>query len=148
MDLHAFLSSDYTNSSAAGIDVNGDIVGTAYNSKIGQWEAILWRRIRPSDFNGDGKPDLFFQNYTTGQLALWRMNGVNAIGGSYVSQQQVVGWKVVAVADMNGDGKLDLVFQNSTSGQMQVWYLNGATVIGSASLSASATAGWTGVGPK
>ncbi|HZP81751.1 MAG TPA: hypothetical protein VFB21_08960 [Chthonomonadaceae bacterium] len=76
------------------------------------------------------------------------MNGVTAIGGSYVSQKQTSGWKAVAVADMNNDSKPDLVFQNSTTGQMQVWYLNGATVIGSVYLSASAAAGWIGVGPK
>src|SRR5690348_18359008 len=35
----------------------------------------------PSDFNGDGHPDLLFQNASSGQLAVWYMNGITPTGG-------------------------------------------------------------------
>jgi hypothetical protein len=40
--LHNFLSSNYTDSHAYSIDANGKIVGDAYNSSTGNWDAILW----------------------------------------------------------------------------------------------------------
>jgi uncharacterized repeat protein (TIGR03803 family) len=43
MDLHSLLSTNYGMFSvAAGIDANGDIVGYAYNTSTGQYDAILW----------------------------------------------------------------------------------------------------------
>jgi hypothetical protein len=30
-----------------------------------------------ADFNGDGKSDIVLRNYTTGQNALWLMNGTS-----------------------------------------------------------------------
>jgi hypothetical protein len=43
VDLHSLLSTNYGSFSMAnGIDTNGDIVGYAYNTSTGQYDAILW----------------------------------------------------------------------------------------------------------
>ena len=41
VDLHQYLSSDFTSSQALGIDENGNVVGLAYDSS-GYEHAILW----------------------------------------------------------------------------------------------------------
>jgi hypothetical protein len=42
MDLHAFLTADYINSEALGIDANGNILGYATYIPDGSLHAILW----------------------------------------------------------------------------------------------------------
>jgi len=39
---------------------------------------VAWRIAGVADFNGDGRPDLMWQNMTTGYLGIWFMNGVTA----------------------------------------------------------------------
>ena len=51
VDLQSFLPENYTGSDAAAIDPNGNIVGEAYNSSTGQYDAILWVAVpEPSAF--------------------------------------------------------------------------------------------------
>jgi hypothetical protein len=80
-----------------------------------------WSVVGTSDFTGDGKPDVLYQNQTTGQLVLFVMNGTTKIG------EQVLGaspaWRVVATGDFNGDGKTDLVWQNVAAGQIYFWFM-------------------------
>jgi hypothetical protein len=46
INLQSFLSSDYTTSLAFGIDAsNGDIVGMAYNNRLGREEAVIWAPV-------------------------------------------------------------------------------------------------------
>jgi uncharacterized repeat protein (TIGR01451 family) len=87
-----------------------------------------WKVVGTADFNGDGQPDLVWQNETTGELTVWYMGGEQGntfLGWNYLSGP-VAGWTVVAVADFNGDGHPDLVWQNATTGQVTVWYMGGA----------------------
>jgi hypothetical protein len=80
-----------------------------------------WSVVGTSDFTGDGKPDVLYQNQTTGQLVLFVMNGTTKVG------EQVLGaspaWRVVATGDFNGDGKTDLVWQNFAAGQIYIWFM-------------------------
>jgi hypothetical protein len=51
VDLQSFLPSDYTQSLAEGVDANGNIVGYAFNSSTGQYDAMLWVAVpEPSTF--------------------------------------------------------------------------------------------------
>ena len=85
--------------------------------------AVVPRAGIAKDFNGDGKPDLVFQN-SSGQIAAWYMNGSGSMTSSAMLYSAGLGdWKVVATADMNGDGNADLIFQN-TAGQIVVWYMS------------------------
>jgi len=83
--------------------------------------------IAPSDFDGNGVPDLVWHNDTTGQIWLWYMGGAGGateLNSAYVTGQS--GWHVVAVADFNADGVPDLVWQNDTTRQVLIWYMGGA----------------------
>lgn len=101
------------------------------------------------DFNGDGKPDLFWQNSVTGELAVWYMNGrtlIDSVSLSHFVADQT--WKVVVVDDMDGDGDADLVWRNSGNGEMAIWFMNGKTLVDSNYLSVRfvADANWKVVG--
>jgi hypothetical protein len=49
------------------------------------------------DFNADGKPDILWQNQTSGDLYVWFMDGTSLTTGSFLSPSRVadVNWKIV-----------------------------------------------------
>ena len=65
-----------------------------------------------SDFNGDGKSDLLWQN-DNGQVAIWELNGSTVIGSAILGNPGP-SWEVIATGDFNGDGKSDILWQNDT----------------------------------
>ncbi len=87
-----------------------------------------WRIAGAADFDGDGKPDLFWQDPATGAMSIWFMNGV--VYSSSADLSVLPPWQVRAVGDYNGDGHPDLMFQNLSTGDIYVWFMNGATKIG------------------
>jgi hypothetical protein len=109
-----------------------------------------WRVAGLGDVNGDGSPDIIWQEETAGDLVVWFMSGVTRTGYAYLSIPRPTDplWKVVAVADMNGDTKPDLVWQHSTSGAVAAWMLDGTTVTSRVSLDPGtvADANWKVVG--
>ena len=88
------------------------------------------RRDVGTDFDGDGRADLFWRQATTGADAVWTMNGAAVAGAGY--PPTVAGpWTVVAAADLDGDRRADVVWRNPLSGENAVWLMDGATVAGS-----------------
>ncbi len=104
-----------------------------------------WIIVGVGDFNQDGHPDLLLENVSTGQLAVWYMNGSTVTSGVYLQSTVPAGWSVVGVADFNGDGYPDILLRNSSTGANTIWYMNGVTVTGTASLP-TLSAGWNVVG--
>jgi FG-GAP-like repeat/FG-GAP repeat len=106
-----------------------------------------WTIVGMRDFNGDGKPDLVWQNDATQQVVVWYLGGPQGntlVGSSWLAQDGVAGWYVVATGDFNGDGKPDLVWQNDAR-QVAVWYMGGAqgnTLLWGDWLSSSGVPGW------
>jgi hypothetical protein len=71
-----------------------------------------------TDLNGDGKSDLLYRNFTTGQIFRMTMNGFTVTNGATVYTEPNTAWKVVADADFNGDGVTDLLWRNTSTGQV------------------------------
>ena len=46
-----------------------------------------------SDFNNDGLSDILWQNFVSGQAAIWEMNGNTRIGGGPVSPNPGPSWE-------------------------------------------------------
>jgi len=88
-----------------------------------------WRLKGSADFNGDGKPDILWQNENTGQLAIWYLDGTYMFGSALITPDRPgdPNWKVVAIRDLNWDGYADLIFRHKTTGQIAVWFLQGTT---------------------
>ncbi|MEK6372956.1 MAG: VCBS repeat-containing protein [Acidobacteriota bacterium] len=88
----------------------------------------LWRAVALLDLNGDGRPDLLFQNQQDGSLFFWILDGITLIESGPLAPDFVPGdltWRVVAALDLNGDGKDDLLFQNETDGSLFFWLIDG-----------------------
>jgi hypothetical protein len=102
----------------------------------------LWARLAgwnkrstaSCDFNSDGKTDILWRNISTGQNAVWYMNGATRTGSALLPSQTNLNWALAAPADFNSDGKTDILWHNPTTGQNAVWYMNGATRTSSVSL--------------
>jgi hypothetical protein len=80
------------------------------------------------DFNGDGKPDLFWMfpnsgNAYSGQVYFWVMNGSSFVSDHYVYTVNE-SWKPYAQGDFDGDGKTDLYWKND-NGSVYTWKMNG-----------------------
>jgi len=123
------------------LDGSGNAINFATGSGLKPSSGFLyggglsdWRVVAVADINGDGIPDLVFQN-SAGQIYRWHLDGTGATinfstgtglkpGSGFLYGSGLGGWRIVAVADINGDGIPDLVFQNS-AGQIYKWYLDG-----------------------
>lgn len=79
----------------------------------------------PDDLDGDGRPDVVWQNEVTGQRVLWLLDGTRQ-KGSYVDLGTMpVQWRIAALGDFDGDGRNDLVWENQATGERGFWLMNG-----------------------
>jgi hypothetical protein len=116
--------------------------------------AAGWNLVGMGDFDGNGVPDLVWQNASTRQVVVHYYGGTGGAvyqGWNWLQQADVSGWHVAAVADFDGNGVPDLVWQNDSTGQVNVHYYGGAggiTYLGFKWLETSPTAliGWSVVG--
>jgi hypothetical protein len=98
----------------------------------------------PSGFTGNGHSDILWQN-TSGQAAIWTMNGTALTGGGPVSPNPGPNWKAVGTGDFNGDGLADILWQN-VNGQASIWEMNRGAVIGGGPVSPNPGPAWKAVG--
>ena len=89
-----------------------------------------------SDFNGDGKADVLWQN-TSGSRALWLMNGTTSAAACFLPSV-ATSWSIVGSGDFNGDGQMDILWQNS-SGARAIWLMTGTTYSSSVYFGTAAT---------
>ena len=110
-----------------------------------------WSVVGTGDFNGDGKPDLVWQNDGTWQVVVWYMGGPQGnsfLGGNGLASTDVAGWSVVGTGDFNGDSKPDLVWQNDVTWEVGVWYMGGSqgnSFLGANGLASTDVAGWRAI---
>jgi len=102
---------------------------------------VATARSARSDFNGDGKSDILWQN-TNGQAAVWELDGTSIIGAGTVGPNPGTSWQAIASGDFNGDGKSDILWQN-TNGQAAVWELDGTSIIETGTVGPNPGPSWT-----
>ncbi|MEO6992138.1 MAG: FG-GAP-like repeat-containing protein [Lacunisphaera sp.] len=112
------------------------ISGPTFSASFASYSATVLSVASPgsghvshSDFNGDGKSDVFLSNTVTGDRAIWLMNGLT-IGTNAFAGTVPVEWKVSGTGDFNGDGKSDVLWTNTTTGDRAMWLMNGSAVAG------------------
>ena len=90
-----------------------------------------WKIVGSGDFNGDSKPDLFWQHRTTGVMTVWYMDGATFVGAGLLSNNSVsdADWQIRAIADLSGDGKPDLIWQHRTQGYVAAWIMDGVRLV-------------------
>lgn len=95
---------------------------------LNQTGAPGWSVVAIADFNGDGVPDLVWQNDATSATTVQYYGGLGGAtvqGWNWLNQTGAAGWHVKAAADFNGDGHPDLVWQSDTTRQVTVQYYGG-----------------------
>jgi uncharacterized membrane protein len=134
--------------SAAGVNTAGWIVrrafavsndgttivgeGTDPSGRTQAWIAhipVSSTRVSTHDFNGDGTSDILWRD-TSGNTAIWFMNGTSSIGGGSLGTVPT-SWSIVGQRDFNGDGKSDTLWRD-TSGNVAMWLMNGTSMLGGA----------------
>jgi hypothetical protein len=92
-----------------------------------------------NDFNGDGSPDLVFED-SQGNIALWSMDVQTLTSSRLFNPSKVSdpGWRVVGVGDFDGDHKPDLLFEHS-EGTLVAWLMNGTTLVSATFLDPNGT---------
>ena len=76
------------------------------------------------DFNHDGNPDFLWRNHTTGDVAIWLMNGTTLSSGVIVANVPL-DWDIAGTGDFNHDGQADILWRNHTTGDVAIWLMNG-----------------------
>lgn len=111
--------------------------GSGLTSEYVSAQAGSWDVVDSGDFNGDGKADLLWRHKTSGQYALWMMDGVNVLNESGLLPNQaggVAGWQVDDIGDFNGDGRSDLLWRHMLNGQIAVWFMDGLNTLDNSGL--------------
>jgi len=133
-----------TNPRAVGLLFAGNST-TAIANPIGQVLTFLGATmvgggggLSRSDFNGDGKPDIIWQNTSTGQRLIWIMNGITHTATVNLGTVATP-WSIAGSSDFNGDGKPDILWQNTSTGQRIIWIMNGTAHISTVNLGFVAT---------
>ncbi len=88
-----------------------------------------WNLLGVGDFVGTGKKqDVFWQNTSTGAVAMWHMSGNAITTTATVVATMPSTWQFRGIADFNGNGTDDVLWQNPSSGQIVMWLMNGSTI--------------------
>lgn len=86
---------------------------------LGYWD------FKVGDFDGDGKHDLMWRNYTNGQNAIWTIEGQEVTGRFlYTLDRENLKYDFL-IGDFNGDGKTDLFWRHYQTGVNAVWLMDG-----------------------
>ena len=107
---------------------NGDLLGVLTINVAGvpiQWNGIGamtdgWELRAVADLNGDGVPELIFQNGTS--LGALQVSSTTNLPSAWFGIGAMSdGWILSSAVDVDGDGQPDLIFQNGTQlGALQV----------------------------
>ena len=96
----------------------------------------FWKIEAVADMNGDGRSDLIWRNYATGENVIWYIKDTNLTSDSAPAVAGVdyefflplndLNWRIEAATDLNNDGKNDIIWRNYATGKNAVWYFDGA----------------------
>lgn len=90
--------------------------------------------VGAGDFDGDGDPDLVFQNRDSGGIFVSYWNGSRFANTRQIGTVDNRALRAVGVGDFNFDNRPDILLHNEATGAVAVWLLNDTSVLGVKSL--------------
>lgn len=72
-----------------------------------------------SDFNGDGKSDILWRNFSSGRNRYW--SAAKSTSGKELASVDNLKWFVAGIGDFSGDGKADILWRNKNTDQVVLW---------------------------
>ena len=78
-----------------------------------------WQMVGTGDFNVDGKADILWRHWVSGEVVVWHMNGVVLQSGTFLTPPAFadVNWQMVGTGDFNGDGRTDILWRHDGPGR-------------------------------
>ena len=121
---------DFVDLSIDSLDGNKVIESSRTSGEISDSIRVAgWQAQAVGDFNNDGKSDIIFRNFKTGQNLVWNMDGVDFVGDSTIGRAVPdPNWEIVGAGDFNNDGKDDLLLRNAEADQNLLWYMNDSQI--------------------
>lgn len=92
------------------------------------------RVVGAGDFDGDGDPDIAFQNLDSGVIFVSYWNGSRCVDTRQIGTVENRAWRAVGVGDFNFDNRPDILLHNEATGAVAVWLLNDTNILGVKSL--------------
>jgi hypothetical protein len=105
-----------------------------------------WQVVGTGDFNGDGRVDILWRNFNTGENYLYLMHGTTIEGEGYLRTVADQNWQVAGVGDFDGDGNADILWRNAGSGENYIYFMNGTVIMGEGYVRTVADEDWQVVG--
>ncbi|MGH8001078.1 MAG: FG-GAP-like repeat-containing protein [Brasilonema sp.] len=101
-----------------------------------------WDIVAQADFTGDGKVDVLWRNYRTGENSVWQMDGTTLKESTLLTTVVDTRWEVEGVADFTSDGKVDILWRNYGTDETAIWRMNGTNLEESVALSKTGSTNW------
>jgi hypothetical protein len=87
-----------------------------------------WRVAAIADFDGDGRADLLWRNFATGENYVYLMNGTAIAGEGYIRTVADQNWQVAGAGDFDGDGKADILWRSAATGENYLYPMDGLAI--------------------
>lgn len=117
-------------------------VANASTAAITGYGSTNWQIAATGDFNRDGQWDLVWRNPSTGQNAIWLMNGTTLLSASSIPSACCADWSIIGTGDFDGDGFVDILWRNQTYNYTYVWYFHAVNYLGNAAIALYPAASW------
>src|SRR2546422_82771 len=101
-----------------------------------------WKMVGTGDFNNDGQLDILWRHATTGQNAVWYMNGSAYLSTATIQSVSDTDWEIVGTGYFNADGNIDLLWRNRVIGDNVIWFMNGVIQAGAIYLQTQPDVNW------
>ena len=128
--------------------VGTDIVGGSTPPRFNSAFTLSGLTLPKGDFNRDGMSDVLWRMSTTGDNAMWLMNGASIASPAALTRVSDLNWTIAGIGDFNRDGKADVLWRHGVTGEVVIWLMNGTSIISASVVGTVADTNWkiAGVG--